>query len=434
MAAEYWRWLGIEPPQEEEKNFVSWNSFAKASPRLVEKIQNDSDDDPIISCRAKAWTPEEEPELAEYLKQNEKPLALVIEATLRPKYFNPLVPRRTEETPSSLLNSLVSNVQKCRELACALTCRAMLRNGQGKTDEAWQDLVACHRLGRLVARGGTLIELLVGLAIQQVASDADIGYLCRTPMTSQQITERWAELQGLSPMPLLVDKVNLGERYTALQFILLMAEQGTEALSWDKPQSKNPNRIHWFRRRVNGDSALRNINLWYDRLVEILTIEIRSTRTHELERFEHEVFLVRQRIGKTYLVAQYFLGPDERGEWIGNIIIGLLLPSIDRMQGAVDRSQQSLTNLHLAFALAAYHADHGRYPDKLDDLAPKYPPSLPLDLFSEKPLIYRLEGAGYLLYSVGPNGKDDEGRGNDDTPKGDDLAIRMPPRKPQQAK
>jgi hypothetical protein len=48
------------------------------------------------------------------------------------------------------------------------------------------------------------------------------------------------------------------------------------------------------------------------------------------------------------------------------------------------------------------------------------------DIFSGNPLIYRPSETGYLLYSVGPNGKDDGGRGPDDDPSGDDLVIRMP--------
>jgi hypothetical protein len=31
-----------------------------------------------------------------------------------------------------------------------------------------------------------------------------------------------------------------------------------------------------------------------------------------------------------------------------------------------------------------------------------------------------------VLYSVGPNGEDEQGRSEEDTPAGDDLAVRMP--------
>ena len=44
-------------------------------------------------------------------------------------------------------------------------------------------------------------------------------------------------------------------------------------------------------------------------------------------------------------------------------------------------------------------------------------------------LHYRPEGGGYLLYSVGPNGKDDGGKGREDCKEGegwDDLAVHVP--------
>ena len=40
-----------------------------------------------------------------------------------------------------------------REAARALTARAMLRVDEGKVDEAWDDLLACHRLARLAGQG-----------------------------------------------------------------------------------------------------------------------------------------------------------------------------------------------------------------------------------------------------------------------------------------
>ena len=91
-----------------------------------------------------------------------------------------------------------------------------------------------------------------------------------------------------------------------------------------------------------------------------------------------------------------------------------------------DRSEQVHRNLRIAFALAAYHSDNNRYPAKLNDLAPKYLAAVPDDLFSGKPLIYRVTDKGYLFYSVGINGKDEEGRSLDDDPAGDDLPVRMP--------
>jgi hypothetical protein len=102
------------------------------------------------------------------------------------------------------------------------------------------------------------------------------------------------------------------------------------------------------------------------------------------------------------------------------------MPAVRWMKRVADRTEQGERNLHLAFALAAYRGEHGRYPEGLDALAPKYLAVVPTDLFSGQALLYRPSERGYLLYSVGVNGRDEQGHGADDTPRGDDLPIRMP--------
>src|SRR5437660_379713 len=85
----------------------------------------------------------ETPYIAAWLKVNEKPLTLVIEATTRSHYFSPLTPRKTKEDPSGLIGALLPGVQRCRELGNALAARAMLRVAEERFDDAWSDLLAC---------------------------------------------------------------------------------------------------------------------------------------------------------------------------------------------------------------------------------------------------------------------------------------------------
>jgi hypothetical protein len=107
-------------------------------------------------------------------------------------------------------------------------------------------------------------------------------------------------------------------------------------------------------------------------------------------------------------------------------LLRFLLIAFRQHQNSYDRAIQTERNLHIAFALAAYRADTGRYPAKLDELAPKYLPEEPVDLFTGKPLIYKPAEKGYLFYSAGVNGKDDDGRWTDDMPPGDDPRVQMP--------
>src|SRR5205085_8040486 len=141
------------------------------------------------------------PNVADWLAANEKPLAMVREALQRPDYYNPLVSSHPGTGPGGLMGALLSSVQKCREIAAALTARAMLRTAEGKYDEAWQDLLACHRLGRLVARGGTIIEALVGIAVDQVAATADIAFLAHAKVDAKRLHLCRKDLEALPPLP-----------------------------------------------------------------------------------------------------------------------------------------------------------------------------------------------------------------------------------------
>ena len=52
----------------------------------------------------------------------------------------------------------------------------------------------------------------------------------------------------------------------------------------------------------------------------------------------------------------------------------------------------------------------GQYPDSLEALVPAILEEIPVDPFTGKPLVYRREGEGFIVYSLGSNQKDDGGR------------------------
>jgi hypothetical protein len=117
-------------------------------------------------------------------------------------------------------------------------------------------------------------------------------------------------------------------------------------------------------------------------------------------------------------------------ERTGKLFVGLFLPANRPCNTAIDRwsMQRELTDM--ALALAAYRADHGSYPATLAELAPKYIAKVPKDIFNDADLHYKREAGGYLLYSVGQNGKDDGGKTREDDPPAgadwDDLVVRVP--------
>jgi hypothetical protein len=312
----------------------------------------------------------------------------------------------------------------------------MLLIAEGKVDEAWQDLLACHRLGRLIGRGAYLVEFLVSHAIDRVATKGDVAFLGHAKLTSKQVRACLDDLRRLPALPAAADEVVSNERFMLLDTIMQTARHGTayvEDLTSKerKPPEGNQLRAKLFTRSIDWDPAFRNTNRRYDQYVAALRIADRTERAQELSVITEDVKILGDKAKITTWPEKQFMGPEGRGEVIGNILIRLFMPGFDKFESTAERAELEQRVLHVAFALAAYRYDCGRYPAKLDELAPKYMVKVPDDLFSGEALIYKLEDDGYLLYSVGVDGIDEDGRGHDDQPPGDDLSVRMPVPAPQ---
>lgn len=74
------------------------------------------------------------------------------------------------------------------------------------------------------------------------------------------------------------------------------------------------------------------------------------------------------------------------------------------------KTRTKASMLETALALRAYKLEKGNYPASLDELVPAYLPLVPQDVFANKPLQYKRDGASYKLWSIGPDMKDDGGK------------------------
>ncbi len=432
MSPEFFKWFQIEAPPEKGDYFIPLHRYGKDKLGIApgpgfEALYEQQ----MASCR-RAWKKWDHPPIAGWLEANEKPLALVVAACKRTHYYSPLVASK-KDTLFPLISALLPAVQKCRELATALTARAMLHLGAGRRDAAWQDLLACHRLARHLGQGGTLIEMLVSVAIDTIAGNADLVFLSEGKLTPKQIRACQRDLEKLPPMPRVADKVDLTERFMFLESVFGVARGGLPALEGlvggGKVKPIDP-KVKKALQGVDWDPALRTGNGWFDRLSAALRIKERPDRVKKLAELEQDLKSLKTNLATDEENLNLFLlgkdSPKAKGRLLGDILVSLLVPAITKVQQASDRSEQTNNNLRLAFALAAYRAEQGRYPTKLGDVAPKYLARVPPDLFTGKPLFYRTFPGGYQFYSFGVNGLDDGGHGYQDDPRGDDLGVRMP--------
>jgi hypothetical protein len=83
-----------------------------------------------------------------------------------------------------------------------------------------------------------------------------------------------------------------------------------------------------------------------------------------------------------------------------------------RFQNLDKRGLVRLQLVETRLALELYRRENGQWPAGLKDLVPKYLAAIPADPFSTSSLIYRRQDDRFLLYSVGPDGRDNGGRQN----------------------
>lgn len=440
MPPAYYRWLGCEQPPPNGDYLIDIYYYTT---RVIQVPESQREALYEFQSRATKypWVPKDCPPLAEWIKGNEKPLALVHEAVKRERYYNPLVSRRADGEPSALIGALLPTVQKCRAFASLLAGRATLRIGEGKYDEAWADIMACFRLARHVSYGGTLIEGLVGVAINQIAANSAYVYLDRAPLTAEQARARAKEIADLRPLCPLADKIGVCERMMGLD-IVQMARRGPVNPRWLREildinrdftddEMKALGQVDWA-------TVMQTMNKWYDRNAEVIGMKNRTVRMKAAEQVEKEMADLKKKFAEPDAVKKMLEGKDAKvvlGKALGEFLTVHLSPAYQKVMQAHDRAAQTDRTLQVAFALAAYKADNKKYPAKLSDLAPKYLKEVPIDLFlDDKPLVYKLSEKGYQFYSVGVNGKDDGGKTyGDDPPGSDDLGLALPlvePKKP----
>ncbi len=107
-----------------------------------------------------------------------------------------------------------------------------------------------------------------------------------------------------------------------------------------------------------------------------------------------------------------------------HILSLIFLPSITRSIEQQSNYNACLDILKLSLALKIYKEKYGNYPETLSSLVPDIIPEIPIDPFTGNDYIYRKEGRGFIVYSVGPNEKDDGGI-SDTKQNSDDISFKV---------
>jgi hypothetical protein len=307
------------------------------------------------------------------------------------------------------INTPLPQAQYSRGLANVLALRARLQIAGHHQDEAIENLRIGYVLGHDIAKGPTVIHCLIGIAIQDHIMDPQT----RTLMAAENSPNLYWALTDLSSHPIdfrdalsfesklweftIHEMPDLHNRVFSAEEALHVAEelQKTVATGYGRP------RIAEF-----GPSGI----------LAMAVAQYPHAREYLLDHGYTAERIEAMPVVQTVLLAwwrQFQFVRDDSFKWLtlpdderranmkrsddavmaasragqGTLFTDLL-PGLQATASAYFRSRRLVDLLRIVEALRMYAADHGRWPERLEDITEV---SIPIDPWTQKPFEYSVE-------------------------------------------
>ncbi len=301
------------------------------------------------------------------LRRNAAALARFRQGLARP-YHHP---------PARSASEIFPDFARFRELARLLCLEASVHEERGEWDAAIQSRLDCLQFGSALPRGAYLIGALVGYAIEAIGRADANGVV--EHLSAAQAKRAAARLQRTVENHVPFADVLQEEKWFIQASLLESFRDPKWRLDIDPSASPGPQM-----------PDLRMLTLSKRRVMANITAAMDDT--------------IADARGP-YAPATSRPRPPQ------DPITDSTMEAIDGARFNTAKACALDSLLLLQLALRAYHLEHNAYPQRLEELVPVYLPRLPEDPFATKgSFAYRPAGARYVLYSVGPDRKDDGGR------------------------
>jgi len=298
-----------------------------------------------------------------------------------------------------------------RRLAFALRSRAQLRAEQGRYEDAFDDMKSCYRLGQHIGGDKTLIEQLVGIAIEALSVrtirdivgeyEIDSTILADFQRNFEQIIADENFAVSLEAEKLFV--------YDEIQRCFTEGRFGGGHLYLSRignlEDDYSPNRLEEIL-----VETIFSPSEW-PRAVKVLFAHPDKEQTREMADRYYDFWGELYHKTPGQIRAEGIDAEKESMEIIeGNVLLQILAPALARVNEIANRNKTEVYATVTLLALLRHEKDKGSYPNDLQQLITAgYLRQLPKDSFADKPLSYRKTEDNFILYSIGPNFTDDDG-------------------------
>ncbi|MBC7350386.1 MAG: hypothetical protein H5U05_10495 [Candidatus Aminicenantes bacterium] len=340
----------------------------------------DQDDKSLLAAVSeisewKEFSPDKKNKLAAIVEKNRKAIDLLIEASTKGCF-------QYSDINKPPLERNVPNLSLMIQANRVLIIDALLKAEKGRTDEADEEILHGLQFARLCAQSPMLINFLVSMA------------------NTRMLVHNLNRLVNGRELP----------AETAARIMKLL-----DPVWWRKAM------VNAFKAEYSGftleiynyilrGEIISGVNSgWCDRafywlIRPVLKSEVIWVARHYQEMIES--------------AGESFYRNEKTRQWQGQEIkvpaqyrlAGLILPNLYTIILKEATLEAYLEAARTGIACKIYQQQHRKYPDSISELMPDFLAAEPLDPFTGQPLVYKVKGDGFIVYSLGSNKKDDGGR------------------------
>ncbi len=406
---------------EDEKKAVE---LASLYSRLFEDVPVDLSGHPV----AARWFQEMRPFFAMYRQ-----------ASVKPHYFS----------PCRFFGDLTPMAMELRQLHKSMIQSANIRLGMGDVDGAINDCMAIAGMARHEASNGNESSFMYSSLTHHYFTHGFYNILYSGRCSERQLKRMADEISAFVEHPSRIQRIHLlYSRCDSLRWIARYPRNmnNYEGVAWRAgkkvlrtdgiPELRDRCAIFLGRSMVDWKTAMKMTNDCYDELEAAFLEEDefngwtdlneRIQRAKKLaDRLESKEFPDSGFMDPWNLIKRPFEGYRRRGVKIANFYLAIQARNIANEANTCEAGWINEARLcGTAIAVERFLRDQNRLPGDLSELVPSWLPSVPVDMFTGEPFIYRAGDDNYALYSIWRNGVDDGGTRRDEDDKIADIVAR----------
>lgn len=373
----------------------------------------------LLDVAVRPWQRADNEALAGYLDENQDALNLFVAASKLPKYYAPLL---AEEMSPSLMSASMAVEYRLEFVCRCLNARATLRLAEKDLDGGFSDLLASHRIARLLAAGSPLdVSIAKAHQIDAITCRTEMGIMESGILSGAQALQLLGILSKLPEITAPEIAADIGERAIIQQEIdLLQTDEDSVIGFFEHGEEDVSSEVEAFQKaEIQWDLVRERANEIQDNVVQALSmhknLKLQLKRFQQLEE-QFEQWKAANDEHETSFEESFRADPARTSREIGESIAYALRTNCWQRKLTHSRGQNRSAMVLIGLALISYHSQYETYPADLTDLAPQFLPTVPLDVFSNEPFNYVRDGESQArLTSWGANKVDDAGkRYNDD--------------------